>query len=76
MNNKAPLYILLGAIFFGIVAGIFVYVSIKPSKIESEQLLINSTIRAEVCKRIKSEVSRFKQSPDTFKRGTLQNIIN
>lgn len=76
MNNKAPLYILLGAIFFGIVAGIFVYVSIKPSKIESEQLLINSTIRAEVCKKIKSEVSRFKQSPDTFKRGTLQNIIN
>jgi hypothetical protein len=76
MNNKAPLYILIGAVSVGIVAGVLFYNSLKPSKIESEQFLINSTIRAAVCKKIRSEVSRFKESPDTFKRGTLKNIIN
>ena len=76
MINKGSLLIILPAIIVGIAGGALYFKSIQPSKDQSEQLLINSKIRAEVCKKLQIEVDRFKQSPDTFKRGTLRNIKN
>jgi len=68
MSEKGPIILLSTAVLVGITAGAIYWNAIKPTKEQSEQLLINSTIRSEVCK--------YKQSPDTFKRGTLRNIKN
>ena len=76
MSIKGPVALLSSALLIGIAGGAFFFNSIKPTKEQSEQLLINSTIRSEVCKKIQSEVDQYKQSPHTFKRGTLRNIKN
>lgn len=76
MSAKGPIILISSSVLIGIAAGAFYWNAIKPTKEESEQLLISSTIRSEVCKKIKSEVDQYKQSPDTFKRGTLRNIKN
>jgi len=76
MSEKGPIILLSTAALIGIVVGAFYWNAIKPTKEQSEQLLINSTIRSEVCKKIKGEVEQYKQSPDTYKRGTLRNIKN
>ena len=76
MSEKGPIILLSTAVVVGIAAGAFYWNAIKPTKEQSEQLLISSTIRSEVCKKIQGEVDQYKQSPDTFKRGTLRNIKN
>jgi hypothetical protein len=76
MSDKGPALLLASALLVGIVGGSFYYNSIKPTQEQQEQLLINSKIRSEVCRRIESEVNNYKQSPHTFKRGTLKNIKN
>jgi Caspase domain len=76
MSEKGPIILLATAVAVGITAGAFYWNAIKPTKEQSEQLLISSTIRSEVCKKIQGEVDLYKQSPDTFKRGTLRNIKN
>jgi hypothetical protein len=76
MSEKGPLILLSTAVVVGITAGAIYWNAIKPTKEQSEQLLISSTIRSEVCKKIKGEVDQYKQSPDTFKRGTLRSIKN
>ena len=76
MSEKGPIILLSTAVVVGIAVGAFYWNAIKPTKEQSEQLLISSTIRSEVCKKIQGEVDQYKQSPDTFKRGTLRNIKN
>ena len=76
MSDKGPIILLSTAVLVGVTAGAFYWNAIQPSKELGEQLLINSTIRSEVCKKIQGEVDQYKQSPDTFKRGTLRNIKN
>jgi hypothetical protein len=76
MSEKGPIVLLTTAVVVGIASGAFYWNAIKPTKEQSEQLLISSTIRSEVCKKIQGEVDQYKQSPDTFKRGTLRNIKN
>lgn len=76
MSEKGPIILLSTAVVVGIAAGAFYWNAIKPTKEQSEQLLISSTIRSEMCKKIQGEVDQYKQSPDTFKRGTLRNIKN
>lgn len=76
MTNSKLLGLIVVAFFIGISCGAFIYIAIKPTKSESDQLLINSTIREEACGRIIKEIASHKESPNTFKRGTLQNIVN
>jgi hypothetical protein len=73
---KGPILLLVSALLVGIGGGALYYNVSKPSKEQREQLSVNATIRAEVCRRIKGEVDQHKQSPHTFKRGTLSNIKN
>ena len=76
MSERGTIIALVFFYLLGIAAAWGYYIYKKPS---DEQLLlmqIDSAIRKDLCSRIASDLERFDESPQTFKRSSLKVLIS
>lgn len=76
MTTRSTILLLLVCYALGIVGGWGYHASTRPSEEQKFQLSVDEAIRQDLCDRIKSDISKFEASPQTFKRSSLKVLIS
>ena len=76
MTDRNVIIVLAISYLLGISGGWAFHNKIKPSDEQIFQREVNQEISDDLCYRIKTDVDRFQESPQTFKRSSLKVLIS
>ena len=75
MSDKAIAISLLISFLVGVTGGVGLYLRVRPTEEQKLQMRVDRTIKNELCDRIDSDIQRFKQAPNAFKRTALRVLV-
>jgi hypothetical protein len=76
MISRRVIIILIISYALGLASGAAYYLKIKPSKEQQEDMQVDASIREELCSRLFEDISKFKESPQSFQRSSLKVLIS
>jgi hypothetical protein len=75
MTDRGKIIILIVSFFVGIAAGWGYFQSVRPTADQLLLMRIDDAIRENLCVRIQNDLKRFDESPQTFRRSSLEVLI-
>ncbi len=76
MTSRRIALILACGFIAGVFAGVITYNRFKPSEAQRQQFAIDDAIRSKLCDRIKTDLGRYEEAPNAFKRSSLNELVN
>jgi len=75
MSQRGQLFFFVAAFTLGVICAGLVYLKLRPSEAELLLLQSNREIQKDLCSRIEADLTKFKDTPFSFRRSSLQAIF-
>ena len=75
MNRKTYLQSLGVAFVIGAICAVAVYYRLRPNEAQQHQYLVEKSIRTKLCERILADLEKLDESPFSFRRSSLSELI-